>query len=164
MKALEEKRLNDSWLNPTEMMGKIKERMDEREKEREGMTWKEQLAYYNPKNIYVPDPPDPLTPAMRAQMEVRTKRVSKELDMPITPESSEPSDMSSQEESDGDLSNQIQQALPKAKEITKERPALKKKSIKARKISTDRKIERMQKEIEETKKTIGILSPPKLSP
>merc|ERR1712129_275346 len=36
------------------------------------------------------------------------------------------------------------------------------KSIKARKISTDRKIELMQKQIAETKRTIEILSPPKL--
>merc|ERR1712129_429002 len=38
------------------------------------------------------------------------------------------------------------------------------KSIKARKISTDRKIELMQKQIAETKRTIEILSPPKLPP
>jgi hypothetical protein len=141
------------------MMKKMKERMDEREKERETMSWKEQLVYYNPKNIFVPDPPDPLTPAMRVVMEVRANRVSKEVDLPITPESSEPSDMSSQEESDGDLSIgiEIQQDLSEAKKITKERPAVKKKSIKARKISTDRKIELMQKEIEETKRTIEIL-------
>jgi hypothetical protein len=79
--------------------------MEEREKERQNMSWKEQLAYLKnkAKNIHVPDPPDLLTPAMREVMELRTNRVSNELDLPITPESSEPSDMSSQEESDGDF-------------------------------------------------------------
>ena len=148
------------------MMKKMKERMDEREKERESMSWKEQLVHFNPKNIHVPDPPDPLTPAMKDVIELRANRVSTEHDLPITPESSEPSDMSSQEESDGDLAIgiEIQQDLSEAKKTTKASPAAKKKSIKARKISTDKKIEAMQKEIEETKRTIEILSPPKLPP
>ena len=146
------------------MMEQVKKKMDEREKERENMTWKEQLAYFNPKNIHVPDPPDPLTPAMKDVIELRANRVSTEHDLPITPESSEPSDMSSQEESDSDLSNQIQPALPEAQKITKECPPAKKKSIKERKISTDKKIEILQKQIAETSRTIEILSPPKLPP
>jgi len=93
---------------------------------------------------------------MKKQMEIRANRVSWEYDVPITPEPSEPSDMSSQE-SDGDLSNHEEYSSPK--EL---RPAAKKKSIKARKISTDRKIELMQKQIAETRRTIEILSPPKL--
>ena len=49
-RALDEKRQKESLRNPTEAMKEIMWRMEEREREREQMTWQQQLQHFNKKS------------------------------------------------------------------------------------------------------------------
>jgi hypothetical protein len=44
-RALEEKKQAESLINPTPVMLEVLQRMEEREKERENMTWQQQLQH-----------------------------------------------------------------------------------------------------------------------
>ena len=50
------------------MMLKVKEKMEDRKKLQEKMTQKQRKAHFSPKKFFVPDPADPLTPAMKEQI------------------------------------------------------------------------------------------------
>jgi len=79
-KALDDKRQKESWRNPTDAMLQIHARILEREKEREQMTWQQQLHHFSKSNKSAsqsPDHnPDLLTPAMKEVIQMRQDRVS----------------------------------------------------------------------------------------
>jgi hypothetical protein len=110
-RALDEKRQQESLRNPTEAMLEILARIEEREREREQMTWQQQLHHLNKKQQYSRSNsehqqhslsnPNPLTPAMEEVIMMRQTRISVDIDIPITPEPSDSdndSDCSSHEE------------------------------------------------------------------
>ena len=75
---------------------------ERKEKEREKMSWPQQLQALTggkkgKKDAVVWDlTPNPLTPAMEEVIRMRSKRISVDYDIPITPEPSEPSDEESE--------------------------------------------------------------------
>ena len=102
-KALDERRQSESLVNPTDAMKEIMAKMEEREREREQMTWQQQLQHFK-KNMQRSNSeseglqsPNPLTPAMEEVIRMRQKRISVEIDIPITPE---PSDSENSDDSD----------------------------------------------------------------
>ena len=112
-KALDEIRQKESLENPTDAMKEIMVKMEEREREREQMTWQQQLQYFNKKrteaNEAMLNSPNPLTPAMEEVIKMRQKRISVEIDIPITPE---PSD--SETDSDLDDCSSHEEYIPAA--------------------------------------------------
>ena len=123
-KALDERRQSESLRNPTDAMKEILKRIEERELEREQMTWQQQLQHLK-KNLQRSNSeneglqnPNPLTPAMEEVIAMRQKRISVEIDIPITPE---PSD-SENDYSDCDSFSSHEEYLPKpAKKSKKSR-------------------------------------------
>merc|ERR1719361_1029366 len=106
-------------------MLQIHARILEREKEREQMTWQQQLHHFSKsKSVSEPsdDNPDLLTPAMKEVIQMRQDRVSIEIDTPITPE---PSDLSSQ-------SDDSESGLSSHEEYSPKRSPVKKRSAKAK--------------------------------
>ncbi len=94
-KALDERRQNESLVNPTDAMKEIMAKIEEREREREQMTWQQQLQHFK-KSMQRSNSesdglqsPNPLTPAMEEVIRMRQKRISVEIDIPITPEPSD---------------------------------------------------------------------------
>ena len=74
-------------------MKEILKRMEERENERENMTWSQQLQHFKElRNQFEILAPNPLTPAMEEVIAMRQKRISVEIDVPITPEPSDSED------------------------------------------------------------------------
>ena len=97
-RALDERRQRESLKNPTAAMLQIIKRMEQRERERLNMTWQQQLQQLTGKKKQqqqqqqqnVADlTPNPLTPAMEEVIEMRSKRVSFDYDIPITPDPSD---------------------------------------------------------------------------
>lgn len=109
-RLLDEKQQKKSLKNPTPAMKAILKKIDEREKEREQMTWQQQLQHFSSRNPNIKSTggtnkageltPNLLTPAMEEVIRKRSNRVSVEFDVPITPE---PSD--SEETSDDSSDN-----------------------------------------------------------
>ena len=102
-KLLDEKQQKMSLRNPTPAMNSILKKMEQREREREQMTWQQQLQHFSNRNSNIKSTggqnkarvenwdltPNLLTPAMEEVMRKRTNRVSVEYDVPITPEPSD---------------------------------------------------------------------------
>ena len=115
-KQLDEKQQKQSLKNPTPAMKAIMRKMEEREKEREQMTWQQQLQHFTNRNSNSKATggqnktrndvwdltPNVLTPAMEEVMRKRSNRVSVEFDVPITP------DPSDSEEENSDSSSEIE--------------------------------------------------------
>merc|ERR1712018_931010 len=96
--VLDEKRQKESLENPTDAMLEILNRIEERERERQSMSWQQQLQHFNTrKNSFSRSTsenlqnlsPNPLTPAMEDVIEMRQARISVDIDVPITPEPSD---------------------------------------------------------------------------
>ena len=128
-RLLDEKRQKESLRNPTAAMLQIIARMEQRENERQNMTWQQQLQHLqqrktsgalnkNPALLK----PNPLTPAMEEVIEMRQKRVSFDYDIPITPDPS-----SDEEEEDDDVSSH-EEFIPPASLIKKHHPSTSKNS------------------------------------
>lgn len=101
-RALDEKRQAESLKNPTDAMKVILQRIEEREREREQMSWQQQLKHFsrsNSENVTLNNP-NPLTPAMEEVIAMRQKRISVEIDIPITPEPSDSESESMSSDSD----------------------------------------------------------------
>lgn len=131
-RALDEKRQAESLKNPTDAMKVILQRIEEREREREQMSWQQQLKHFsrsNSENVTLNNP-NPLTPAMEEVIAMRQKRISVEIDIPITPE---PSDSESESmSSDSDF-----QEFP-----IKYSPIKKKREVKKRLLKSHAKVEK----------------------
>lgn len=95
-RAIDERKQKESLKNPTEAMLEIMARIEQRERERENMTWQQQLQHFNKVHVFEPQN-NPLTPAMEEVIKMRQKRISVEIDVPITPEPSD-SETDSEEE------------------------------------------------------------------
>ncbi len=100
----DEKRQAESLANPTEAMTLIMKKMQEREREREQMSWQQQLQQLQQKKGGSSKTawdltPNPLTPAMEEVINMRSQRVSFDYDVPITPE---PSDSEEDEQQNND--------------------------------------------------------------
>ena len=114
--------------NNIEFLNKI--RIEEREKERQAMTWQQQLHHLTnrckknsggggggsgradkPEKPTWDLTPNLLTPAMEEVIKMRSKRVSVEIDVPITPEpsdgESDSEEEEEEEEEEEDLDEQI---------------------------------------------------------
>ncbi len=116
-------RQKESLENPTDAMKELMARMEEREREREAMTWKQQLQFLTKKQVkeqqkgqqqWVDLTPNPLTPAMEEVIKMRQKRISVEIDIPITPEPSDSDEPSSDSESESTCSSH-EEYLPPSK-------------------------------------------------
>ena len=119
-RILDEKQQKESLKNPTPAMKTIIKRREQREKEREQMTWHQQLQHLsnrnNSSNVKASGgastskakndawdlSPNELTPAMKDVMKKRCNRVSLEYDVPMTPDPSESEEATSEDDSDGD--------------------------------------------------------------
>ena len=120
-RALDEKRQRESLVNPTDAMKEIMAKIEEREREREQMTWQQQLQHFK-KSMQRSNSesdglqsPNPLTPAMEEVIRMRQKRISVEIDIPITPE---PSDSENSDE-DFVIQEVFKPKPPPAKKIKK---------------------------------------------
>ena len=117
-KVLDERRQKESLENPTEAMIEIMNRIEQRELERQSMSWQQQLHHLNSRKVPYSRStsenfvnanlnPNPLTPAMEEVIQMRQKRISVDIDVPITPE---PSDSDESEESGDDQNDNDQEA------------------------------------------------------
>ena len=101
-RLLDEKQQKQSLKNPTPAMKSIIKKMEQREKEREQMTWQQQLQHFNNRNSNLKPAgqnrarvenwdltPNLFTPAMEEVIRKRSNRVSVEFDVPITPDPSD---------------------------------------------------------------------------
>ena len=101
-RLLDEKQQKQSLKNPTPAMKSIIKKMKQREKEREQMTWQQQLQHFNNRNSNLKPAgqnrarvenwdltPNLFTPAMEEVIRKRSNRVSVEFDIPITPDPSD---------------------------------------------------------------------------
>ena len=123
-RLLDEKRQKESLRNPTAAMLQIIARIEQREKERQNMTWQQQLQHLQQRktggalnrnhNAAANLTPNPLTPAMEEVIEMRQKRVSFDYDIPITP------DPSSDEDDDDDDVSSHEEFIPPASLIKKQ--------------------------------------------
>lgn len=102
-RLLDEKQQKLSLKNPTPAMKEIIKKIEQREKEREKMTWQQQLQHFSNRNSNIKSAggsnkakteswdltPNLLTPAMEDVIRRRSNRVSVEFDVPITPDPSD---------------------------------------------------------------------------
>jgi len=117
-RLLDEKQQKLSLKNPTPAMKDIMKKIEQREKEREQMTWQQQLQHFSNRGSNMKSAggsnkakteswdmtPNLLTPAMEDVIRRRSNRVSVEFDVPITPD---PSD-SEEENSESSDEEQVQ--------------------------------------------------------
>ena len=115
-RLLDEKQQKESLKNPTPAMREIMKKTEEREKEREQMTWRQQLELFSNRGSIEERNknrgstskvkgelwdlrPNLLTPAMEEVIRKRSNRVSVEFDVPITPEPSDSNGETSDDDS-----------------------------------------------------------------
>ena len=109
-RLLDERLQTESLKNPTAAMITQMNKMEERERERQTMSWKEQLQHLTNrkqtnKGTLWNLTPNPLTPAMEEVIAMRQKRISVDIDIPITPEPSDSDDDSDDEDIDENVGN-----------------------------------------------------------
>ena len=141
-RMLDERKQKESLVNPTPAMLKIIERMENREKDREAMTWQQQLQHLTVSFFFKTNSegffftksgllfqgakqkpakptwdltPNLLTPAMEEVIAMRSKRVSVEIDVPITPDPSDSEDADSDSSDDSYSPPASMSAMKKAK-------------------------------------------------
>ena len=114
-RLLDEKQQKQSLKNPTPAMKSIIKKMEQREKEREQMTWQQQLQHFNNRNSNLKPAgqnrarvenwdltPNLFTPAMEEVIRKRSNRVSVEFDVPITPDPSDSEEEYSEDSEDAE--------------------------------------------------------------
>ena len=115
-RQLDEKQQEMSLRNPTPAMNSIIKKIEQREREREKMTWQQQLQHFSSRNSNIKSTggtnkarvenwdltPNLLTPAMEEVIRKRSNRVSVEYDVPITPDPSDSEDEYTSENSDNE--------------------------------------------------------------
>ena len=115
-RLLDERQQKQSLKNPTPAMKSIIKKMKQREKEREQMTWQQQLQHFNNRNSNLKPAgqnrarvdnwdltPNLFTPAMEEVIRKRSNRVSVEFDIPITPDPSDSEEYSDDSEDEEGL-------------------------------------------------------------
>ena len=117
-RELDEKLQKESLKNPTPAMQNIMKKMENREKEREKMTWPQQLKHLTNRSPNTKKTgglkrcrsmswdltPNPLTPAMEEVIRKRSNRVSVQIDVPtLTPDPSDSEDETPDESSDDEV-------------------------------------------------------------
>ena len=115
-RQLDERQQKQSLKNPTPAMKSIIRKMEQREKEREQMTWQQQLQHFSNRNSNIKPAgnqnrarvenwdltPNLFTPAMEEVIRKRSNRVSVEFDVPITPDPSDSEEEYAYNDSDND--------------------------------------------------------------
>ena len=115
-RQLDERQQKQSLKNPTPAMKSIISKIEQREKEREKMTWQQQLQHFSNRNSNIKPTggqnrarvenldltPNLFTPAMEEVIRKRSHRVSVEFDVPITPEPSDSEEEYAYDDSDNE--------------------------------------------------------------